>query len=58
MSVKELTEKEYRVKFQLSGCPRCLGRKINISMRTKGGMTYKIYSCADCKGIIRRETIC
>lgn len=53
----EYTEAEYYKKFQLHCCPRCVSRKVNVQERTKGGMKYRIYSCGECKGIIRRETV-
>lgn len=56
-AMTEYTEAEYYKKFQLHCCPRCISRKVNVQERTKGGMKYRIYSCGECKGIIRRETV-
>lgn len=53
----EYTEKEYREKFHESSCPKCLSRKVEVQIRTKGGMAYKIYICNRCRGVIKREVI-
>ncbi len=55
MIEREYTEKEYYTKFQVHSCPRCLSHKVIVNVRTKTDMAYKVYICAKCKGIIRRE---
>ena len=49
------TEKEFQDKFKMPSCPRCSNRTVEVQLRTKGGMAYKVYVCGACKGVIKRE---
>lgn len=57
MNEREYSPKEYVAKFRVHSCHNCLSRKVKEFERTKGDMTYRIYVCARCKNVIKREII-
>lgn len=55
--MRTLSRIEYKCKLGYDSCPKCGSHRINYSERTKGSQVYKIYSCADCKIVIKREYV-
>ena len=53
--MRTLSYMEYKSKLGYAACPKCGSRRVNYNERTKDSSVYKIYSCADCKIVIKRE---
>lgn len=56
-TVREYGADEYFLRFQAECCPRCKSRKVKLFTREKGGcsLRYRVYICAKCKIVLRRE---
>jgi hypothetical protein len=55
MMERTLSYMEYKAKFGSAACQRCGSRSVKCSERTKDSSVYKIYVCAGCKNVIKRE---
>ena len=52
---RNFSQEDYIKHFGVDKCIRCGSRKVVIFERTKETMTYVIYICHKCRGVLGRE---